>query len=102
MKVEEAQYLNKISSRALALNDLYRKAVGLSKWVTSKSKKGITGWRVLIEPQGIGYNYRNSISINIPLDIGAKEIKALAEVIKKQAREQLIEIKIDLKSIDRN
>lgn len=75
MKLNEAQYLNNISSKALKLHELYLKAIAISKWVTAKSKKGITDWRIIIEPQGINYNYRNSISITIPRDIGIKEIK---------------------------
>jgi len=102
MKLNEAQYLNKVSDQALKLNDLYQKSLSILRWLTRNSKKKIIGWRIVIEPIGEGYTYHNhAISIRIPRDIGLKEIRALANACKKQAKEQLDEIKIDLKSVNR-
>lgn len=102
MKLNEAQYLNNISSQALKLNDLYQKSLSILRWLTRNSKNKIIGWRVVIEPIGEGYTYhKHAISIKIPKDMGCREIKSLANACKKQAKEQLDAIKIDLKSVNR-
>jgi len=102
MKVTEAQYLNNVSSKALKLNDIYQKAIAITRWLTRNNKKNIIGWRVVIEPIGEGYTYHNhAISVKLPKEMGLKEIKALALACKKQAKADLDAIKIDLKSVNR-
>lgn len=97
MELNEAQYLNKISTEAIKLAELIRKSTSILRWITNKTKKGVTNWRLSIEPKGIDYSYRNTISIDIPRDIGIKEIKELARIIKTEAQKQLKEIKYPTK-----
>jgi Glu-tRNA(Gln) amidotransferase subunit E-like FAD-binding protein len=95
MKLSDAQELYKVSSEALKLGELIIKATSISRWLTNKTKKGVASWRITIEPQGINYSYRNSIGITIPRDMGIKEIKALAKVIKAEAQRQLNDLSVD-------
>lgn len=99
VKIEEAQYLHSISTKAIQLDELIRKSTSILRWVTNKTKKGVTGWRIMIEPEGIDYSYRNSISIKIPRDMGIKEIKALARIIKEEATRRLKELHVDKASV---
>ena len=88
---------------------MIQKSTSILRWVTNKTKKGVTAWSIVIEPKGIDYNYRNSIRIDIPRDMGIREIKALAMVMKKEAMERLKAIKCPtrkelnaLKSVNRS
>lgn len=102
MKLDEARYLKNISLKALKLNDLYQESIEITQWLTRNAKHRIVGWRIVIEPIGEGYTYSDhAISIRIPKELGMKEIKALALACKKQAKEDLDAIKIDLKSVNR-
>ena len=89
MKLNQAQHLSKLSNEAIKLHEMISKSTSILRWVTNKTKKGVTGWRIHIEPRGVEYNYRNSIQIDIPRDMGIREIKALATVMKKEAAERL-------------
>ena len=107
MKLNQAQYLSKLSDEAIKLHEMIQKSTSILRWVTNKTKKKVTGWRVVIEPKGIDYSYRNSISIDLPRDIGISEIRSLAMAMKKEGTERLRGIKCptkkelnDLKSVN--
>jgi hypothetical protein len=89
MELSQAQYLSKLSDEAIKLHEMIRKSTSILRWVTNKTKKKCTGWRVVIEPRGIDYSYRNSISIDLPRDMGIKEIRALAQAMKKEGLQRL-------------